>query len=138
MPRTLRFLFFLMLFAPLSLVGQVKLKIVVNGLKSSTGSVLLDFRDANDHRICGLSEKITDQECILMLEGLETGQYAFRYFHDENENDKLDTSWLGIPKEGYGFSNSRKGRFGPPKFKHTVFAVNQDTTIVCTPHYIKF
>jgi len=42
--------------------------------------------------------------------------YAMAIFHDENENDKLDTNWLGIPKEPISaFSNAKlKTFFGPP------------------------
>ena len=42
-----------------------------------------------------------------------------------NENKKIDTNFLGIPKEPYGFSNQKKGRFGPPKFKEVVFKLNK-------------
>ena len=36
--------------------------------------------------------------------------------HDENMNGKLDTHLLGIPKEGYGFSNDAKVFLGVPSF----------------------
>ena len=36
-------------------------------------------------------------------------------------NGKLDTNWLGIPKEGYGFSNDAKGSFGAPPFSAAGF-----------------
>jgi uncharacterized protein (DUF2141 family) len=34
--------------------------------------------------------------------------------HDENMNGKLHTNWLGIPAEGYGFSNDAQGVVGAP------------------------
>lgn len=37
------------------------------------------------------------------------GTYAVKIHIDENENGKLDTNFLGIPKEQYGISNN--GRF---------------------------
>ena len=37
------------------------------------------------------------------------GTYAVKVHIDENENGKLDTNFLGIPKEQYGISNN--GRF---------------------------
>jgi uncharacterized protein (DUF2141 family) len=43
------------------------------------------------------------------------GRYALSVFHDENDNHKLDT-FLGIPKEGFGFSRNPVVRFGPPRF----------------------
>jgi len=49
------------------------------------------------------------------------GTYAISFVHDENENGKLDTNFLGIPTEGYGASNDARGTFGPPKFKDAKF-----------------
>jgi uncharacterized protein (DUF2141 family) len=34
------------------------------------------------------------------------GTYAIKLHIDENENGKLDTNFLGIPKEQYGISNN--------------------------------
>jgi uncharacterized protein (DUF2141 family) len=42
-------------------------------------------------------------------------------FHDENSNSKLDTNFMGIPREGVGASNKAKGHFGPPKFHDASF-----------------
>ena len=49
------------------------------------------------------------------------GTYAISYMHDENENGKLDTNFLGIPSEGFGASNDAHGAFGPPKFEEAKF-----------------
>ncbi len=49
------------------------------------------------------------------------GTYAVSVFHDENNNGKLDTNLLGIPREGVGASNDAKGHFGPPKFSNAAF-----------------
>jgi len=41
--------------------------------------------------------------------------------HDENMNGKLDTSWIGRPKEGYGFSNDVKSLLSAPSFSDASF-----------------
>lgn len=56
------------------------------------------------------------------FEGLPYGNYAVAIIHDENRNAKLDT-FLGIPKEGFGFSRNPVISFGPPRFKAAEFAV---------------
>lgn len=48
--------------------------------------------------------------------GLPPGSYAVAIFHDENRNKKLDV-FVGIPKEGFGFSRNPVVRFGAPKFR---------------------
>lgn len=52
--------------------------------------------------------KIRKTETRCDFEGVPSGTYALVVLHDENMNGKLDTNWLGIPKEGYGFSNDAK------------------------------
>ncbi len=59
---------------------------------------------------------------VLKFEGLPTGTYALALIHDENGNGKLDTM-MGIPREGFGFSNNPAIRFGPPSFKSAGVAI---------------
>jgi uncharacterized protein (DUF2141 family) len=56
---------------------------------------------------------------------LPHGAYAVAVFHDENMNGRLDKNMLGVPKEGYGFSNITKRSMGPPKFEDARFELNQ-------------
>ncbi len=60
------------------------------------------------------------------FEGLPSGDYAIALIHDENGNNKLDT-FMGIPREGFGFSRNPAIRFGPPKFASARFAVTSGT-----------
>jgi uncharacterized protein (DUF2141 family) len=49
--------------------------------------------------------KIRETEARRDFEGIPPGTYSLAVVQDENMNGKLDTNWLGIPKEGYGFAN---------------------------------
>ncbi len=130
-------LFFLILIS-LAAKSQITIKIVFKNLESNAGHVLVDFRDGNDRPIKGITGAIKDKESIIIISGLLPGKYSFKYFHDANDNKKLDTNWIGIPKEGFGFSNNAKIKFGPPNFKETIFEVQSDTTIICETKYINF
>ena len=59
---------------------------------------------------------------------LPAGTYAIGVFHDVNGNNSLDTNFLGIPKEQYGFGNDAIGRFGPPNFNDAAITVSKDAT----------
>lgn len=48
---------------------------------------------------------------------LPAGKYAVAVIHDENGNHKLDRSFLGIPKEGFGFANNPRVFMSPPSFQ---------------------
>jgi uncharacterized protein (DUF2141 family) len=45
--------------------------------------------------------------------------------YDENSNIKLDQNFIGIPKEGYGFSNNAESMVGPPRFKKCMFNLRE-------------
>jgi uncharacterized protein (DUF2141 family) len=65
------------------------------------------------------------------------GTYAISVFHDENGNGKLDTNWLGIPREGVGASNNPKPRMGPPKFAAAEFHYSGGSlNLAITMHYL--
>ncbi|HRZ49976.1 MAG TPA: DUF2141 domain-containing protein [Bacteroidales bacterium] len=115
--------------------SQITLTILIKNLDSNAGSVVLDFRDGNDKPVKGFSGTIVNKQSCIRVAGLRPGKYAFRYFHDRNNNKKMDTNRIGIPTEGYGFSNNAKGRFGPPVFKDMVFEVTKDATVISTPVY---
>ena len=52
------------------------------------------------------------------------GTYALAVIHDENRDGELATNMLGMPKEGYGFSNDAKGTLGAPSFEAASFSYN--------------
>jgi len=70
---------------------------------------------------------VKDHKAKLIFNSLKKGKYAFSFFHDLNDNNKLDTNFLGIPKEPYGFSNNKKGRFGPPKFNEVALEIDENS-----------
>jgi uncharacterized protein (DUF2141 family) len=69
--------------------------------------------------------KAKPQKTELEIRDLPFGKYAVSILHDENDNKKLDTNFLGIPKEGFGSSNNPKSKFGPPKYKEALFEFKQ-------------
>lgn len=56
---------------------------------------------------------------------LEPGRYAIKVVHDENGNGKLDTNFMGMPVEGYGFSNNPRV-MRMPTFEEAAFELGQD------------
>jgi uncharacterized protein (DUF2141 family) len=76
--------------------------------------------------------KIRKTQARCDFEDIPPGTYAMAVVHDENMNGKLDTNWLGVPTEGYGFSNDAKGILGAPSFSAASFMYdgqNDDLTI---------
>jgi uncharacterized protein (DUF2141 family) len=68
---------------------------------------------------------IVNKQVVVVIDSLEFGEYAIRIFHDENENEKIDTNIFGIPTEDYGYSNDASSWFGPPSWEKAKFLFNQ-------------
>jgi uncharacterized protein (DUF2141 family) len=65
--------------------------------------------------------KIRKSQARCDFEDIPPGTYAMAVVHDENMNGKLDSNWVGIPMEGYGFSNDAKAFLGAPSFTAASF-----------------
>ena len=116
--------------------AQSSLTVEIVNLESNKGVVIVDLLDTNEETVMDLTSEITDNTCTIAFKDLEDGSYAIRYFHDENNNGELDTNFIGIPKEGFGFSNDAFGKFGPKKFKEWLFEISGDTNIRMTTSYL--
>jgi uncharacterized protein (DUF2141 family) len=115
--------------------AQYKLSIEIKNLQNNEGQIHLYVFDEDQNKIAEKTEGIEHNECTIIIDNLSSGQYAFKYFHDENNNDKVDCNWMKIPNEGYGFSNNARGKFGPPPFEQWLFEINDDKKIICVPTY---
>ena len=75
--------------------------------------------------------------CEVVIENIPYGSYAVSILHDENGNSKMDKTWLGKPKEGFGTSNNPKIRLGPPQFDESGFVLDREAvTMVITMKYM--
>jgi uncharacterized protein (DUF2141 family) len=95
---------------------------VVN-LRNSTGQVICTlfnspaaFPADSSKAVAQIAVPIKDDAAVCSFGGLAPGKYALVVFHDENSNGKFDRNWLGMPKEGYAFSNNVRPVFSPPSF----------------------
>jgi uncharacterized protein (DUF2141 family) len=80
--------------------------------------------------------KIRDAQARCDFLDIPQGTYALGVIHDENMNGKLDTNWMGIPTEGYGFSNDAKAMLGPPSFSAASFTYEgRDMELTISLHY---
>ncbi len=118
-----------LLFGSTILLAQSSCELVVKveNIKKVKGSLKIALYDHEDHflskEIASGGKMIESNEISFVFNGLGEGTYAISLFHDENDNDKLDSNFIGIPSEPYAFSNNAKGMFGPPSFEDCKFEV---------------
>lgn len=111
------------------------LKVEITGMDTDKGKVFLALYNSEatflkkSEDTKGANAIVKDKRAIAIFKGLKKGEYAISLFHDENDNNRMDTKIFGIPKEPYGFSNDAKGFMGPPKFKDAKFIVDTNKTI---------
>ena len=70
-----------------------------------------------DRLLVGEAAPAEEGKKVIEFKDLPPGRYALAVFHDENDNGEFDTSWIGLPAEGLGFSNGAWIGFGPPSFE---------------------
>jgi uncharacterized protein (DUF2141 family) len=97
-------------------------------LRNSTGQVICTlfnspaaFPSDSNKAVGQMAVPIKDDAAVCSFGGLAPGTYALVTFHDENSNGKFDRNWLGLPKEGFAFSNNVRPVFSPPSFKAAAF-----------------
>lgn len=72
---------------------------------------------------------------FMIPESLSKGSYAVSVLDDENSNDDLDF-FLGLPLEGYGFSNNVAPFLSMPKYDDLLFDLSSNKkTISLTLQY---
>lgn len=148
MTKRFSFILFLVLssilISNLSLAQAANLKIWIKGFHNTKGTVFVGMYNkpqgfASENTYRNFSKEINGTEMWITFDSLVKGSYALAIIHDENNNQKLDQGEMGIPVEGYGFSNDARGVFGPPDFRLAVFYFSgtSDKSIIVNLFYPK-
>lgn len=106
-------------------VDTCAMDVVVSGLKDGGLVWILVFSDAQadayptkrDRALKRLDVAPSGGTARAAFDGLECREYAVAVVHDEDGNGKLDTNFIGIPREGLGASRDARRTFGPPRFE---------------------
>lgn len=105
------------------------LTVAVSGLRNAVGLVevaVCGDETCYDHQrgFAAVGREPAALPTVLFtFAGLQPGRYALMMFHDENGNGRYDRDFLGLPREGYGFSNDAKPVFGKPSWRKVAFEV---------------
>ena len=62
-------------------------------------------------------------ETVITLRGIPPGIYAVQTFQDVNANNKMDTTWVGLPLEPFGFSRDAVPFLSKPPFDDVKFTL---------------
>lgn len=117
--------------------GHGNLTVKVAKLKNCNGNVRIAVYNSQDSydaekgggdaaKSCNKAVvEIKSNEAQTTFEELPYGEYAVKFFHDEDKSGKFYKNFVGIPKVEYGFSNNAKGRFGPAGYDQAKFKLDK-------------
>lgn len=119
----------LLAFATATAATAGELTVNLQGIRAQGGLLkvaVVDSQDAWDGKAAPVQvdgAPPRGEAATFTFKDLKPGSYAVMITHDENGNGKLDTNAIGMPLEGYGFSNNprvmRKPTWDEARFEVT-------------------
>ncbi len=121
--------------------GAGGLVVIVRNLRNDRGQLIGGLYD-EPH--AWLGENASREDCHARIHGgvarctfhsAVDGRVAFAGLHDEDGDGEMDRDLVGIPSEGYAFSNDVRDPFGPPSFEAASFSTTRAAPVVVHARY---
>ena len=119
-----------------ALTGTVDVKVTQIDIKEG-GKVKIGIYDSKGFpsfgkEVAGIDIEVKGTSATYAFKNIPADKYSIAVFQDSNVDGKLNKNMFGVPKEPYGFSNNKYGKFGPPDFEDVSFDVKEDTSTSLT------
>ena len=108
------------------------LDIQIENIRSSKGTISLAFfgDSASYHEKKPFMVKKINKEsmvngCLSVCMEMDPGRYGIALMDDENNDDQMEFNFLGIPREGFGFSDFNSRGFRRPVFSDFDFILTE-------------
>lgn len=118
-------------------------EIKVTDIRSAKGKILLNvfkdnasYDDEKPYKKFTFDKKEIINGTLVLHCDLEPGVYGFTMVDDENDNGKIDKNFIGIPKEGFGFSNFFMEKMKKPTFDDFKVDLKSQPKIVIKVKYM--
>ena len=97
------------------------------------------YPDDNSKPVASADVTAVSGETIITLYAIPPGVYAIQTFQDVNSNNKMDTSWVGLPLEPFGFSQDATPFLSKPSFEDVKFTLvtGENTQVIHLQNSIK-
>lgn len=115
--------------------GDTKISVQITGMHSANGQIAVTLYPDDARRFLAPRGKLLRQRlptrapmtlaCFLVP---NPGIYAIAIYHDENGDQDFNRNAVGMPTEGFGFSNDAPTKFGLPAFDAVRFRANPGET----------
>ena len=119
----------LLVIVSITKVYTQQLEIQVSKISKNPAQLILEFYNSEDdflkHPVIRKLYKASGKTANIEVNNIPPGNYALGIILDENNNGKLETNFLGIPKEPMGVSNYTEIK-GPPKYAKALIAIKKN------------
>jgi len=133
MKKAITFYIFGLIVLPFLSLNAQNISVNITGIRSDKGQIVIGvFRDSETYEREDpyvnqiFSKDNISKEALSVNFSLEPGIYGFCLLDDENNNGKMEYNFLGMPKEGFGFSDLNHSGITKPKFDSFKFILNRD------------
>jgi len=110
-----------------------EVEVTITGVKTAKGQIVIGlFKDdpTFQKEDAFLSRKFAKKDIkngeMKISFTLEPGLYGLTLLDDENDSGLMEYNFIGIPKEGFGFSDYYHSGITKPKFDAFKFAIEKD------------
>jgi uncharacterized protein (DUF2141 family) len=111
--------------------------VIVEGVRSARGEVVVELYPNDSERFLAhlgrverVRRKAESSVTTACINAPSSGMYALVLYHDENNDEVFNRSRIGLPSEGFGFSNNVRPMFRPPSLKSVLFSVPDGASTV--------
>jgi uncharacterized protein (DUF2141 family) len=107
---------------------EVRLNVQISDMASAEGNVTITIYPDDANQFLAKKGKIARQRVPTVMPVTTAcfavpapGLYAIAVYHDANDDHDFNRSFIGMPKEGFGFSRNPKTALGLPDFSEVRF-----------------
>ena len=132
--------------ATVSAAETPNLRVIATNVQSDEGQVIVWVYDNKDDwlsdryrtfksvKVAG--NRVGNSVTLELL--LPPGEYALSVFQDVDNDTKLKSNFIGLPKEPAALSNNLRPKFGPPRYKDAVFTIGNKLVGILAIHRFSF
>ncbi|MEO0769337.1 MAG: DUF2141 domain-containing protein [Cyanobacteria bacterium J06649_4] len=127
------------LFASVTGAQAATLSVNIDNLETTEGAVgcaLFNIPDGFPNDYISVPNQLVQPQAngtaYCEFSNVPPGTYAVSVMHDLNGNLRLDTNFLGIPREAWGVSNNVRPALSAPSFDSAKFSMNGNKVISIT------
>lgn len=120
------------------------IQVAVSNIRNDNGSIQIQIYTSQENFayekkyrevVVPKQGKVKDGKMSILIEALPKGTYGLALLDDENNNKKMDYSFM-IPSEGFAFSDYYHTAWSKPKFEAFKFYLNSNKKSVMKIRYL--